>query len=467
MTAASVALRPKLLLVDDDPSIVSQLSLAFEDEYEVLRAQDPKTAWGTVQKEHPDLMTLDLALEGDNPESGFSLLDKCLAFDPGMKIVLITGNDTRENARRAVERAAFDFFGKPIDLAELGVLLRRAAQLRGLEDRAAEGKVHADEDRLGDLLGRSREMKAVFRLLRRVAPTDVTVLILGESGTGKEVVAREIHRLSLRAEKPFISISCGAIPENLLESELFGHEKGAFTSAHTTRPGRLELAHGGTVFLDEIGDMPMTLQVKLLRFLQEREIERVGGRRVIPLDVRVVAATNRDLEKGVKEGRFREDLYYRLAVIDIRLPSLRERGDDVVFLGDHFLKGFAHGLQRPGLVMSRAAKAALLNHAWPGNVRELEHRMQRAALLTNGRMVQPDDLELTRPQNPGATVSLKEARDEAEARLVVDTLRRTFGNISRAARELEVSRPTLHDLLRKHGIDARHFKTPGVESEED
>jgi two-component system, NtrC family, response regulator len=457
VTAATVALRPKLLLVDDDLSMVSQLSLAFEDEYEVLRAHDPKTAWGTVQKEHPDLMTLDLALEAENPESGFSLLDKCLAFDPSMKIVLITGNDTRENARRAVERGAFDFFGKPIDLNELGVLLKRAAQLRGLEDRAAERKVQTEEDRLGDLWGRSREMKAVFRLLRRVAPTDVTVLILGESGTGKEVVARELHRLSLRGEKPFVSISCGAIPENLLESELFGHEKGAFTSAHTTRPGRLELANGGTVFLDEIGDMPMTLQVKVLRFLQEREIERVGGRRVIPLDVRVLAATNRNLEQAVKEGRFREDLYYRLSVIDIRLPGLRERVDDIVFLGEHFLKHFAHELHRPGLTLSRAAKAALV---------DLEHRMQRAALLSNGRMVQPDDLELVRGQST-APLSLKEARDEAEARLVVDTLRRTFGNISRAARELEVSRPTLHDLLRKHAIDARHFKSPGAEPEED
>jgi two-component system, NtrC family, response regulator len=292
------------------------------------------------------------------------------------------------------------------------------------------------------------------------------VLILGESGTGKEVVARELHRLSLRGEKPFVSISCGAIPENLLESELFGHEKGAFTSAHTTRPGRLELANGGTVFLDEIGDMPMTLQVKVLRFLQEREIERVGGRRVIPLDVRVLAATNRNLEQAVKEGRFREDLYYRLSVIDIRLPGLRERVDDIVFLGEHFLKHFAHELHRPGLTLSRAAKAALVDHAWPGNVRELEHRMQRAALLSNGRMVQPDDLELVRGQST-APLSLKEARDEAEARLVVDTLRRTFGNISRAARELEVSRPTLHDLLRKHAIDARHFKSPGAEPEED
>jgi two-component system, NtrC family, response regulator len=460
LATKQLATKPKLLLVDDDPSIVSQLSVAFEDDYVVLSAQDPNSAWGVVQKEHPDLMTLDLALEAGNPETGFTLLDKCLAFDPALKVVLITGSDTRENARRGVERGAYDFFGKPVDLNELGVLLKRAAQLRSLEGREETQRTPPREDRLGSLLGRSREMHAVFRLIQRVAPTDVTVLILGESGTGKEVVAREIHRLSLRAEKPFVSISCAAIPENLLESELFGHEKGSFTSAHTTRPGRLELADGGSVFLDEIGDMPMTLQVKLLRFLQEREIERVGGRRVIPLDVRVVAATNRNLQEDVKSGRFREDLYYRLSVIDIRLPSLRERREDIVFLADHFLKHYSRELNRAGLVLSRAAKEAIQNHPWPGHVRELEHRMQRAVLLANGRMIQPADLELDRP-GTGTMLSLKEARDHVEMQTVVEALRHTAGNISKAAKALDVSRPTLHDLLRKHQIDARTFRTGG------
>ena len=458
MTAASVALRPKLLLVDDDPSIVSQLSLAFEDEYEVLRAQDPKTAWGTVQKEHPDLMTLDLALEGENPESGFSLLDKCLAFDPGMKIVLITGNDTRENARRAVERGAFDFFGKPIDLAELGVLLRRAAQLRGLEDRAAEGKVHADEDRLGDLLGRSREMKAVFRLLRRVAPTDVTVLILGESGTGKEVVAREIHRLSLRAEKPFISISCGAIPENLLESELFGHEKGAFTSAHTTRPGRLELAHGGTVFLDEIGDMPMTLQVKLLRFLQEREIERVGGRRVIPLDVRVVAATNRDLEQGVKEGRFREDLFYRINVVPIVLPPLRERKEDVQALAQFFMQRFSDEAKKNFAEISQEALETLIGYEWPGNVRELANVIERAIVLGQPPTIQIEDLSPgivaseAEVNNRSTPQSYHESIDEYRREVIVNALAQAKGNRAAAARSLGLQRSYLLRLMKTFSI---------------
>jgi two-component system NtrC family response regulator len=454
----------RLLVVDDDPSIVSQLNLAFEDEYDVITAGDPRTAWALVQKDRPDLVTLDLALESNNPETGFTLLDKCLVFDPHMKVVLITGNDTRENALRAVDRGAYDFFGKPVNLGELGVLLRRAAQLRAMETQ--EGAVEPpgpEGDRLGHLLGRSREIHAVFRLIQRVAPTDVTILILGDSGTGKEVVAREIHRLSLRRDKPFVSISCAAIPETLLESELFGHEKGAFTSAHIARPGRLELADGGTVFLDEIGDMPMTLQVKLLRFLQEREVERVGGRRVIPLDVRVIAATNRDLEKGVKAGLFREDLYYRLSVIDIRLPALRERGDDVVFLAEHFLQVHARKLGRGTLSFSRGAKEALLRHLWPGHVRELEHRVQRAALLADSRLVQPSDLELAGTDTP-APISLKEARDEAEARIVVGALRRTSGNISKAARELDVSRPTLHDLLRKHGIEARTFRNPGVAS---
>jgi len=458
VTAASVALRPKLLLVDDDPSIVSQLSLAFEDEYEVLRAQDPKTAWGTVQKEHPDLMTLDLALEGENPESGFSLLDKCLAFDPGMKIVLITGNDTRENARRAVERGAFDFFGKPIDLAELGVLLRRAAQLRGLEDRAAEGKVHADEDRLGDLLGRSREMKAVFRLLRRVAPTDVTVLILGESGTGKEVVAREIHRLSLRAEKPFISISCGAIPENLLESELFGHEKGAFTSAHTTRPGRLELAHGGTVFLDEIGDMPMTLQVKLLRFLQEREIERVGGRRVIPLDVRVVAATNRDLEQGVKEGRFREDLFYRINVVPIVLPPLRERKEDVQALAQFFMQRFSDEAKKNFAEISQEALETLIGYEWPGNVRELANVIERAIVLGQPPTIQIEDLSPgivaseAEVNNRSTPQSYHESIDEYRREVIVNALAQAKGNRAAAARSLGLQRSYLLRLMKTFSI---------------
>jgi two-component system NtrC family response regulator len=458
MSSPAPGTRPtRLFIVDDDPSIVSQLELAFSGEYEVRTSDNPVDAWTRIQAEHPDLVTLDLSLEADNPETGFSLLEKCHIFDPTMKVVMITGNDTEENAMRAVHEGAFDFFGKPVDLEALSVLLRRGATLRHLEQQNARNRSEPGEERLGDLLGRSEEMQSVFRLIRKVAPTDFTVSILGESGTGKEMVAREIHRLSKRADQPFVSISCGAIPEALLESELFGHEKGAFTSAHTSRPGRLETADRGTVFLDEIGEMPMLLQVKLLRFLQEREVERVGGRKVIPLDVRIIAATNRNLSEEVKAGRFREDLFYRLSVVNILLPPLRKRSEDIDYLAEHFLAQYAAELNRSGLAFSRTAKLALRSHPWPGHVRELEHRVQRAALMAAGRLVQPEDLELSGPDREG-TISLREARDRAVERTVVDALRRTRGNISRAAQELEVSRPTLHDLLRKMNIDARSFK---------
>jgi two-component system NtrC family response regulator len=457
--AGTVIDRSRLLVVDDDPSILSQLSLAFEDEYRVFCADNPRRAWSLIQEERPDLVTLDLALERDDPETGFSFLDKCLAFDPLLKVVLLSGNDTRENATRGVEQGAYDFFGKPVDLEELRVLLRRANSKRALEIHSRNDAVPVGEDRLGHLLGRSPEMSSVFRLVRRVAPADVTVLILGESGTGKEVVAREVHRLSRRGQKPFVSISCAAIPEALLESELFGHEKGAFTSAHTSRPGRLETADGGTVFLDEIGDMPLLLQVKLLRFLQQREIERVGGRKVIPLDVRVIAATNRRLEEDAKAGRFREDLYYRLSVIEIQLPPLRKRSEDILFLADHFLARFSRELHRGPLSFSRTAKEAMRAYPWPGHVRELEHRVQRAVLLANGRVIHAEDLELGGPVEK-AHLSLREARHAAEHERVMEALRRSYGNISKAAKELEISRPTLHDLMRKLDIDARDFRDP-------
>jgi len=448
----------KLLLVDDNPTILRQLRLAFDDEYEVHGADNPRSAWDLIQEVHPDLITLDLALERDDPESGFSLLEKCLEFDPMMKIILITGNTEEQYALRAVEQGAFDFFGKPVDLDELRVLLRRALSLGRLERRnAALLEEFGTEGRLGHLLGRSREMESVFKLIKRVAPADISVLVLGESGTGKELVAREIRRLSPRATKPFVSIGCGAIPEALLESELFGHEKGAYTGAHIARPGKLELADGGIVFLDEIGEMPLLLQVKLLRFLQEHEIERVGGRSLINLDVRVIAATNRDLLEEVKAGRFREDLYYRLSVVNINLPPLRERQEDILYLAQYFLDRYSSELRRGKMTLSRNAKVAIQRHRWSGNVRELEHHMQRAVLLAEGKLVRAADLELSVPSG-GPTTPLRATREDSDRRAVVDALRRTCGNISKAAEELEVSRPTLHDLLRKLQIDAGQFK---------
>jgi len=450
--------RPKVLVVDDDPSILHQLKWGLAEEYEVTTAADPDEAWGRVMEQKPDLVTLDLALVGDDPESGFVLLDRMISYDPLLKVIPVTGHDARTNALRAVDRGAFDFFTKPIALDELRILLRRAAALRRLEHENAGLKERLNrEGSLGRILGHSTEIQKVFRLIRKVAPADVTVLITGDSGTGKELVAREIHRLSGRTDQPFVSISCGAIPENLLESELFGHEKGSFTDAYTSREGKLETANGGTVFLDEVGEMPLSLQVKILRFLQEREVERVGGRKVIPLDVRVLAATNRDLKEDVAKGRFREDLFFRLSVVNIHLPPLRERKADIVYLAECFLERYSAELGRGKLSLSRQALRALQHYSWPGNVRELEHRVQRGIVLSRGRVIRAEDLELE-GENEVELSNLRAAREEAERKVVNEALRRNCGNIARAARDLEISRPTLHDLLRKLEIHAVEFK---------
>ena len=457
--AAEPEYRPaKVLLVDDDPAILNQLKWGLNSTYEVSTALTPDEAWDALRREHPDLVTLDLAMENSDPESGFNLLDRFLNHDPYLKVVMVTGNEDRGNALRAVERGAFDYFTKPVDLDELRIMLRRAISIRDLERENASLRQRLRETgSLGKILGKSDEMQHVFRMIRKVALADVTVLVTGDSGTGKELVAREVHQLSNRADKPFVGISCGAIPENLLESELFGHEKGSFTSAHAMREGKLETANGGTVFLDEIGEMPMSLQVKILRFLQEREVERVGGRKVIPLDVRVIAATNRDLREEVADGRFREDLFFRLSVVNIHLPLLRQRKQDVVHLAQHFLERYCSEFQRSKLTFSRDALRAIQRYAWPGNVRELEHRIQRAVVLSSGRVVRAVDLELE-SEKTTEMIPLRAAREIAERRVVEEALRRSCGNIARAAKDLEISRPTLHDLLRKFSINAGRFK---------
>ncbi len=448
----------RLLVVDDDPSILRQIKWGLAEDYFVVTAETADNAVELLRAEKPEVVTLDLALEEDDPETGFALLDRMLALDPLLKVVLVTGHDARENALRAVDRGAFDFFTKPIALDELKILLKRAVALRRLEtENAGLRERLRREGSLGRILGHSAEIQKVFRMIRKVAPADVTVLVTGESGTGKELVAREIHRLSDRSAKPFVSISCGAIPENLLESELFGHERGSFTDAYTSREGKLETANGGTVFLDEVGEMPMSLQVKILRFLQEREIERVGGRKVIPLDVRVVAATNRDLKEEVAGGRFREDLFFRLSVVNIHLPALRDRKADIVYLAQCFLERYAVELGRGKLSLSRDALRALQHYTWPGNVRELEHRIQRGIVLSRGRVIRAEDLELAGDEEMELP-NLRAAREVAERRVVNEALRRNCGNIARAARDLEISRPTLHDLLRKLEINASEFK---------
>ncbi len=450
---------PRLLIVDDDPSILSQLSLALRRDYSVKTANCSRVAWDLICKEHPDLVTLDLALDGNSPESGFDLLEKCLDFDPFMKVILITGNDEDRNARRAIEQGAADFFGKPVDVQELRVLLRRVLTRGRLERQNAELiRNLGDERRLGSILGQSPAMKSLFRDIGRVAPVDVSVLVLGESGTGKEMVAKEIRRLSGRATKPFVSINCAAIPESLMEAELFGHEKGAFTSAHVARVGRLELADGGTVFLDEVGELPLMLQVKLLRFLQDHQVERVGGRETIDLNVRVIAATSRNLEEEVRIGRFREDLYYRLCVVTLKLPPLRERGEDVMLLAQYFLERYAGEFAKGRVTLMAGARRALQAYEWPGNVREMENKIQRAVLMASSRHLEARDLGLEDAPDSARSLSLRETRDEAERRRVIDVLRQTEGNISKAAQVLRVSRPSLHELLAKQGINAREYR---------
>ncbi len=451
---------PKLLIVDDDRGILSQLSLALSREYDVSIAETADAAWEIILSTPPDLITLDLALDGVDPETGFSLLERCLKYDPYLKIIMITGNDEETNALRAVEQGAADFFSKPVDINELRVLLRRVLKVGQLErQNASILKQLGEERRLGSLVGQSSSMVAVFKKIKKVAAADVPVLVLGGSGTGKELVAREIRRLSSRATKPLVSINCGAIPDNLLESELFGHEKGAFTGAHASRPGRLEMAQGGIVFLDEIGELPVPLQVKLLRFLQEYEIERVGGRNVIKLDVRVVAATSRDLEEMIADGSFRQDLYYRLSVVNVKLPPLQDRLDDILFLAQYFLDRFSKEQSRGNLTLTPKAKIALQQYDWPGNVRELEHRIHKAVLMSTGRMLDVDDLELDDVESP-KQVSLKEARQETDRQTIQEALRLTCGNISMAAKALGISRPSLHTLLEKLEIRASDYKSP-------
>ncbi len=456
--------KPKLLIVDDDQEIASQLSLSLRGEYDVRTASDAEVAWRAILEQRPDLVTLDLALDGSDPETGFSLLEKCQRFDPFMKIVLITANDNDTNALRAVEQGAADFFGKPVNIEELRVLLRRLLAVGELQRRnAVRLRQLGEERRLGALLGQSPAMREVFKRVQRVAAADIDVLVLGESGTGKELVAREIHRLSSRAPQPFVSINCGAIPENLVESELFGHEKGAFTDAGAARRGRLEMAHGGIVFFDEVGELPIASQVKLLRFLQEREIERVGGREVISLDVRVVAATSRDLAAEVERGRFRRDLYYRLSVVNIELPPLRQRWEDVLFLTQYFLERWSDEFGRGALTLTSNAKLALQQHQWPGNVRELEHRVKRAVVMSTGKLVDVADLELATVERV-EMLSLRAARQVSDRQVIQTALRSTGGNVSLAAKALGVSRPTLHELLTKLEIRAQDFR-PGTREE--
>ncbi len=447
--------KPKILIVEDDEEIRMQMKWALTHAYEVYVAEERQRALEIFKAEHPAVVTLDLGLPPHprEVEEGFHALGDILQEDASAKVIVITGRDEREHALRAIGQGAYDFLRKPVQLDELEVIIHRALHVYQLEHEHRALQQHLRADVFEGMLGSSSQMQDVFTTIHKVATTDAPVLIVGESGTGKELVARAIHRQSGRGEGPFVAINCGAIPENLLESELFGHEKGAFTGAHTQRQGRFELAHGGTLFLDEVGELPLSLQVKLLRFLQEHQLERVGGRETITVDVRALAATNMDLPQAMTDGRFREDLYYRLGVVVIALPSLRERGEDVILLARALLQRYTVDSQSRVTGFTRQALNALQTYSWPGNVRELENRVKRAVIMAQGTRLTPADLDLDSPFAKYKGQGLREAREALETEIIQRALAKNKGNITRTAAELGVSRPTLHELISKYAIE--------------
>jgi two-component system, NtrC family, response regulator len=442
----------KLLIVEDDPGLQSQLRWCFEG-YEILLAKDRPSAMAQIRRHEPQLVTLDLGLPPDpaNATEGLALLQEILTAAPGTKVIVVTGNDDRENALKAVAEGAYDFYVKPVDADTLRLIVDRAARLYELEEenRRLAGRNAAP---LQGLITADPGMLKVCRMVERVAPSDATVLLLGDSGTGKEVLARALHQLSPRATERFVAINCAAIPENLLESELFGYEKGAFTGAIRQTIGKIEHAHKGTLFLDEIGDLPMSLQAKLLRFLQERTVERLGGRNEIPVDIRIVGATNQDLGELMRAGRFREDLYYRISEISVAIPPLRERQGDRSLLAHAFLERFAQEQRKPRRGFSSEAIRAIEAYDWPGNVREMENVIRRAVIMADGPRVTPEDLGLEAPAETGELQSLREVRDRAEQEAVIKAMGRCNGNIAQAAELLGITRPTLYNLLDKYGL---------------
>lgn len=446
--------RPILLIVEDDEGLLRQLRWAYDD-YNVVSAHDRASAVDALRLHEPAVVTLDLGLppDPDGTSEGFAALAEILALKPGTKVIVASGHGARESALRAIAGGAYDFYQKPVDIDELGLIVRRAFHLHAIErenQRLTEGG--AAPDALGGLITAAPEMLKVARTIERVAPADVSVMLLGASGTGKEVLARGLHHASRRNAGAFVAINCAAIPENLLEAELFGYEKGAFTGAIRTTEGKIELAAGGTLFLDEVGDIPLPLQVKLLRFLQERVIERIGGRKAIPIDTRVVCATHQNLEAMIASGQFREDLYYRLAEIVIRIPSLAERHGDVTLLAQHFVQRFARDLNPQVKGIAPEALAVLNDWKWPGNVRELENRIKRAVIMADGRLITAADLDLGSAAGEPAFLNLKAAREAADRQAIRQALARTENNISNSAKLLGISRPTLYDLMKQYDL---------------
>ena len=448
-------IHPTLLLVDDDDEIRDQLKWALASDYQLLEASDRSTALAHVRHARPRLVLLDLGLppDIDGASEGLAILRETLQLNPMVKVIVVTGNSNRATAVAAIESGAYDFIEKPVQLDVLKVVLQRATYLANLEQEAHALQEQAGQNEFEGLVGNSARIQDVFGMIQRVGPSDVPVLITGESGTGKELVARAIHRQSIRNGKAFVAINCGAIPETLLESELFGYEKGTFTGATQQRKGRIEHAQGGTLFLDEIGDIPLGLQVKLLRFLQDHTIQRLGAKETIAVDARILAATNIDLQKAISAGRFREDLYYRLCVVTIAVPALRERGSDVTLLARTLLTKFAEEEKKSLKGFTPQALEALTTYNWPGNVRELENRIKRAVVMAEGKYLTSENLELKDPSSAEEeTSTLRASRDSREKDLVRLAMEKAEGNVSRAAEELGISRPTLYQLLARYGL---------------
>ena len=444
--------RPVLLIVEDDLALQKQMRWSF-DAFETVVANDRESAIAQLRRHEPAVVTMDLGLPPapDDVTEGFALLGEILSLAPETRVIVLTGQHDRENAVRAVAAGAYDFFGKPFEPELLQLTIERAFRLHALLQENRQLRMQSQSPLTG-LLTRDPGMLKVCRTVEKVAAANATTALFGESGTGKEVLARALHAGSPRKTERFVAINCAAIPETLLESELFGYEKGAFTGAAKQTPGKIETATKGTLFLDEIGDLPMPLQAKLLRFLQERVIERVGGREEIPVDVRIVCATHRDLREQIRTGNFREDLYYRLAEIVIDIPPLRDRVGDAVLLAHAFVQRFARENGRVSMRLSDAALSAIEAHNWPGNIRELENCIKRAVIMADGEIIGADDLGLNEAEESLEHLNLRQVRDEAERRAVVRVMARTNNNISRAAEILGISRPSLYDLINRIGL---------------
>lgn len=449
----------RLLIVEDDPGLQSQMRWCFSDDLDVTVAADRESALTTLRRTEPDVVTLDLGLPPDagGASEGFRLLEEILRLSPQTKVIVVTGREDKDNAVKAIGMGACDFYQKPLDAEILTFVVHRAFRLAELEKENRELSQHRNGTNIKGIVAASPQMLGICRTLEKVAPTDVTTLITGETGTGKELLARALHDLSHRAAKPFAAINCAAIPENLLESELFGFEKGSFTGATQSKKGKIEHANGGTLFLDEIGDMPMALQAKLLRFLQERVVDRVGSVNPIPVDVRVVCATHRDVRQLIDSAEFREDLYYRISEITLDVPALRDRDGDALVIAQSLLKTLGKQLDRPNLSFTEDAICAISQYPWPGNVREMINKVKRATIMADGKRVTASDLELQQGEElHGSQLNLRQVRETAESQAIMQALQSCNFNMAQASRLLGVTRPTLYNLTDKYRIETSH-----------